>query len=280
MKRRQALEKACFLLREQAKEESIAKFLLQYILDENSGKFNYNMDAELEKELENKYFGLIEEHIEKDTPLSHLAGFEYFYNRKFKVNKNVLSPRMETEELIYKILDDFKYCDKKYLKILDLCTGSGIIGITLEKELKIATSITASDISKEALQVARRNAELLQSSVHFIESNLFENIEDKFDVIVSNPPYIPYEDMSTIKKNVLDYDPHLALFAKEEGMFFYKRIIESADKYLEEDGIIYFEIGYNQREKIQDIANNHKFICQIIKDINSKDRIAILSKEK
>ncbi|MDO4813958.1 MAG: peptide chain release factor N(5)-glutamine methyltransferase [Gemella sp.] len=279
MKRRQALEEACFLLRKQAKEENLARFLLQYMLEETSLEFNSNMDLELEESLADRYKELIKKHIVEDTPLSHLVGFEYFYDRKFFVNENVLSPRMETEELVYKILNDTKNIQNKKLKILDLCTGSGIIAISLDKELECDKCIVASDISDLALEVAKRNADNLKSSVKFIQSDLFENIEDKFDIIVSNPPYIAYSDMKTMEKNVLDYDPHLALFADEEGMYFYRKIIEQADKYLEIGGKIYFEIGHDQREKIIALSERHNYSCQVIKDINGKDRIAILERE-
>ena len=135
MNRRQAITKACLLLRRQAKEESLARFLLMYMLDEMR-EFNENLALELTEEDEQKYFQLINKHIKDDTPLSHLVGFEYFYDRKFKVTSDVLSPRMETEELVYKVIDYIRKNNLTNIKILDLCTGSGIIGITLKKELE------------------------------------------------------------------------------------------------------------------------------------------------
>lgn len=135
MNRRQAITKACLLLRRQAKEESLARFLLMYMLDEMR-EFNENLVLELTEEDEQKYFQLINKHIKDDTPLSHLVGFEYFYDRKFKVTSDVLSPRMETEELVYKVIDYIRKNNLTNIKILDLCTGSGIIGITLKKELE------------------------------------------------------------------------------------------------------------------------------------------------
>ena len=250
MNRRQAITKACLLLRRQEKEESLARFLLMYMLDEMR-EFNENLSLELAEEDEQTYFQLIDKHIKDDTPLSHLVGFEYFYDRKFKVTNDVLSPRMETEELIYKVIDYIKENDLRNIKILDLCTGSGIIGITLKKELEeFDVEITASDISSRALTVAKENANSLEADISFVESDLFSNIQDKFDIIVSNPPYIAYDDKKTIKENVLNYDPHLALFADEEGMYFYRNIIEKSRQYLTEKGIMFFEIGYDQKEKI------------------------------
>ena len=277
MNRRQAITRACLLLRRQGKEESLARFLLMYILDENSQQFTNNISEQLTKEKEELYFSLIDKHIEKNVPLSHLAGFEYFYDRKFKVTKDVLSPRMETEELIYKVIEYIKSINKNNIKILDLCTGSGIIGITLRKELEFKPlEVVASDISEEALKVAKENAIMNKAEVKFIQSDIFENINEKFDIIVSNPPYIAYNDKITMEDNVLNYDPHLALFAEEDGMYFYREIVENAKEYLEEDGIVFFEIGYDQREKILKLANENGFKAEVYKDINGRDRMAIL----
>ena len=277
MNRRQAITRACLLLRRQGKEESLARFLLMYILDENSQQFTNNISEQLTKEKEELYFSLIDKHIEKNVPLSHLAGFEYFYDRKFKVTKDVLSPRMETEELIYKVIEYIKSINKNNIKILDLCTGSGIIGITLRKELESKSlEVVASDISEEALKVAKENAIMNEAEVKFIQSDIFENINEKFDIIVSNPPYIAYNDKITIEDNVLNYDPHLALFAEEDGMYFYREIVENAKEYLEEDGQVFFEIGYDQREKILKLANENGFKAEVYKDINGRDRMAIL----
>lgn len=249
MNRRQAITKACLLLKRQAKEESLARFLLMYMLDEMR-EFNENLALELTEEDEQKYFQLINKHIKDDTPLSHLVGFEYFYDRKFKVTSDVLSPRMETEELVYKVIDYIRKNNLTNIKVLDLCTGSGIIGITLKKELEeFDVKILASDISSRALTVAKENASSLEADISFVESDLFSNIQDKFDIIVSNPPYIAHDDKKTIKENVLNYDPHLALFADEEGMYFYRNIIEKSRPYLNEKGIMFFEIGYDQKEK-------------------------------
>lgn len=276
MNRRQAITKACLLLRRQAKEESLARFLLMYMLDEMR-EFNENLALELTEEDEQKYFQLINKHIKDDTPLSHLVGFEYFYDRKFKVTSDVLSPRMETEELVYKVIDYIRKNNLTNTKILDLCTGSGIIGITLKKELEeFDVKILASDISSRALTVAKENASSLEADISFVESDLFSNIQDKFDIIVSNPPYIAHDDKKTIKENVLNYDPHLALFADEEGMYFYRNIIEKSRPYLNEKGIIFFEIGYDQKEKIITLGENNKFETVVYKDINGRDRIAVL----
>ena len=281
MNRRQAILKACLLLRRQDKEESLAKFLLMYMLDETSEQFSNKLSEELSVEQENRYFDLINKNINEDTPLSHLVGFDYFYDRKFKVTKDVLSPRMETEELIYKVLEYIKKSKKDSFKILDLCTGSGIIAITLKKEIvEKYTEIVASDISEKALSIAIENANNNNANITFIKSDLFDNISGKFDLIISNPPYISYKDKITIKDSVLNYDPHLALFAEEDGIYFYRKIIENAVHYLSKDGVIFFEIGYDQKEKILELGKNNNFITTVYKDINDRDRIAKLIYDK
>ena len=282
MNRRQAILKACLLLRRQDKEESLAKFLLMYMLDETTEQFSNKLSEELSVEQENRYFDLINKNINEDTPLSHLVGFDYFYDRKFKVTKDVLSPRIETEELIYKVLEYIKKSKKDSFKILDLCTGSGIIAITLKKEIvEKYTEIVASDISEKALSIAIENANNNNNAnITFIKSDLFDNISGKFDLIISNPPYISYKDKITIKDNVLKYDPHLALFAEEDGIYFYRKIIENAVHYLSKDGVIFFEIGYDQKEKIFELGKNNNFITTVYKDINNRDRIAKLIYDK
>ena len=277
MNRRQAITKACLLLRRQGKEESLARFLLMYMLDESTQLFSNSFSEQMSKENENKYFSLIEKHIKEDVPLSHLVGFEYFYDRKFKVTKDVLSPRMETEELIYRVVEYVKSTKKNNLKILDLCTGSGIIAITLKKELsQFSIDVVASDISEEAIKVAKENAQVHEATIKFIQSDIFDNIADKFDIIVSNPPYIDRKDEVTMQDNVLKYDPHLALFAEEEGMYFYRKIIEQANDYLNENGVIFFEIGYDQKDKIIKLADLNGYSAEVYKDINGRDRMAFL----
>ena len=277
MNRRQAITKACLLLRRQGKEESLARFLLMYILDESPHLFSNNLSEQISKEIEDKYFSLIEKHIKEDVPLSHLVGFEYFYDRKYKVTKDVLSPRMETEELIYKVIEYVKASNKNNFKILDLCTGSGIIAITLKKELnQFLIDVLASDISEEAIKVAKENAQSHDATIKLVKSDIFNNIDDRFDIIVSNPPYIDRKDEVTMKDNVLKYDPHLALFAEEEGMYFYRKIIEQANDYLNENGVMFFEIGYDQKDKIIKLADINGYSAEVYKDINGRDRMAFL----
>jgi len=184
---------------------------------------------------------------------------------------------METEELIYKVIEYVKASNKNKFKILDLCTGSGIIAITLKKELdQVSVDVIASDISEEAIEVAKENAQSHNATIKFIKSDIFNDIDDKFDIIVSNPPYIDRKDEVRMQDNVLKYDPHLALFAEEEGMYFYRKIIEQANDYLNENGVMFFEIGYNQKDKIIKLADMNGYSAEVYKDINGRDRMAFL----
>lgn len=211
----------------------------------------------------------------KGAPLAKLIKNWEFYGLEFYVNKNVLTPRAETENLVEQVINDFHGTNNK--NILDLCTGSGIIAITLKKHLK--AKITASDISKKALRVAKKNAKNNKVNINFVHSNLFNNIEGKFSAIISNPPYIKSCDINNLQKEVKNYDPHLALDGGVDGLKFYKEIIKKAYSKLNKNGKLYLEIGYNQKEEIVNLFNNKWKDVKVIKDYNKIDRIIIASKE-
>lgn len=208
-------------------------------------------------------------------PLQYVIGFSRFYGRKFIVNPNVLIPRVETEELIDWILSDYKN-DNKPLSILDLGTGSGVIAITLSLEFP-ESKVIGSDISDKALSVARLNALRLNKNVELINSNLFENIKNqKFDLIVSNPPYISKDEIDLMDSSVLNYEPHDALFASENGLLFYKKILPELDSFLSDHGKAYFEFGFRQKNKIKQLCNKfcgNKFMFEFKKDVSNNDRM-------
>lgn len=214
------------------------------------------------------------EMLKKGLPPQYIVGNVNFYGNIFKVNKNTLIPRFETEYLIQKLL---KYIDKyfnKKIKILDIGTGSGVIAITLAK--KINCEVTATDISSKALEVAIENAKINKVNVKFYQSDLYTNITDTFDVIVSNPPYIAFDEK--IDDLVKNNEPHIALFAKEEGLYFYKEILKQAPNYLNKKNIIAFEIGENQGKKIKELAQKQfpKSLVTIEKDLAGKDRYVFI----
>ena len=196
--------------------------------------------------------------LEEGEPVQYIVGDVNFYGNTIKVNKNVLIPRPETEELVEKTSEYLKEYFSEKLDILDIGTGSGCIAITLKK-LFPNSKVSAIDISNKALDVAKENAKLNNTEVNFYESNIFTNVKGKYDCIISNPPYLTDNDyiMDVVKNN----EPNIALFAKDNGLFFYKEILKDANKYLKEKFLIAFETGENQKEEIINIAKN--FIFQI-----------------
>jgi release factor glutamine methyltransferase len=217
--------------------------------------------------------------IEPFTPIQYIIGHTEFCGFDIAVNKDVLIPRPETELLVQAVLD-LSYTlqpTSHNLNILDLCTGSGNIAIALTKGISDCR-IVASDISQDALEVARSNAGRhgLSYRIEFIQSDLFLNIKDKFDIIVSNPPYIAQFEFETLQKEVLK-EPILALDGGEDGLDFYRKIVRSAPDHLRPGGHILFEIGFGQASEIQKIieAGGHFKIAEIRKDFNDIDRVVI-----
>ena len=207
----------------------------------------------------------------KGEPLQYIIDEQYFFGRKFYVDENVLIPRADTEILIEEILNEVPKTSN--LKILDLCTGSGCIAITLKKE-RLDLDVFAGDISEKALNVAKKNAEILNADVKFIKSDLFDNIsEQDFDVIVSNPPYIESENCKGLDEEVKK-EPLLALDGGEDGLFFYREITKKAKEYLKETGYLFFEIGYNQTNALKQILEKEGYKdISVIKDFGGNDRV-------
>lgn len=202
-------------------------------------------------------------------PISKIFGFAEFYGLKFFVNKNVLSPRQETELLVENVLKTAKEDDD----ILDLCTGSGAIAVAIKKNKN--AKVFASDISAKALKIAKFNAKNNNTEINFIKSNLFSNISQKFDIIVSNPPYIKTKDIKTLDEEVQKFDPILALDGGDDGLDFYKKIIKNAPKYLKQNGKIMFEIGFDQAKIVKNLLTDGFKDIKIIKDYNNNERIVI-----
>ncbi|HES9225815.1 TPA: peptide chain release factor N(5)-glutamine methyltransferase [Streptococcus pyogenes] len=204
----------------------------------------------------------------------YITGIAYFRDLKLAVDKRVLIPRPETEELVDMILAENLDAP---LNVLDIGTGSGAIAISLKKE-RPNWQVTASDISRAALDLAKANADAYQLDITFIESDVFSLISGTFDIIVSNPPYISYEDKEEVSLNVLQSEPHLALFAKENGYAIYRKIIEQADNYLTKEGKLYFEIGYKQAEGIKDMLQAYfpQRHIRVVTDIFGKERMVVV----
>ena len=213
--------------------------------------------------------------LNNGEPVQYIVGNVDFYGYKIIVNKNVLIPRFETEELIFKTINLIKKNLNENIKVLDIGTGSGCISIALKKEIP-GLDITAVDISEDALVVAKNNALENNCEINFIKSDLFNNIDDKYDLIISNPPYISYDEqiMDIVKKN----EPHLALYAKNNGLYFYEEIIKNSSNYLNDKNIIAFEIGYLQANEITKMAHKYYPNLNIIieKDMQEKDRFVFI----
>lgn len=213
--------------------------------------------------------------LNNGEPVQYIVGNVDFYGYKINVNKNVLIPRFETEELVFKTINLIKKIFNENIKILDIGTGSGCISIALKKEIP-GLDITAVDISEDALVVAKNNALENNCEINFIKSDLFSNIDDKYDLIISNPPYISYDEqiMDIVKKN----EPHLALYAKNNGLYFYEEIIKNSSNYLNDKNIIAFEIGYLQANEIKKMAHKYYPNANIIieKDMQEKDRFVFI----
>lgn len=216
-----------------------------------------------------KYVDTINKYINErltGKPLAYIVGDTDFYGYKIKVNENVLIPRPETEELCAAAIKTIKASDT----ILDLCTGSGAIAVTVKKETN--ATVYASDISEKALKVAQQNAQNNNADITFTQSDLFENINNKFNVIISNPPYINSNDIQLLDKEVKDFEPVIALDGGVDGLDFYRSIAKEAANHLEDNGIIFFECGINQAEHIVEMLADFSSV-EIIKDINGINRI-------
>ena len=212
-------------------------------------------------------------------PVQYILGYEEFYGRRFEVNKAVLIPRPETERLVEECIKRLTETNGKY--VLDIGAGSGAIGVSIAKELP-NTKVLACDLSEDALEVAKLNAEKLEATnIKFIKSDVFSEIKYKeFDLIVSNPPYIPQEEYENLQVEVKLHEPQMALTDAKDGYYFYKKISREAPNYLKSGGVLAFEVGYNQSEEIKLFMEKQGFKnVVVIKDYEGIDRMVIGVKE-
>lgn len=255
-----------------------AKILLANILNVKKEYLLIHSEEEIKQEDKIKYENCIKELI-KGKPLQYITNKQEFMGLDFYVDENVLIPQPDTEILVEKAIEIAETTQKN--KILDMCTGSGCIAISLAKKINNA-QIIAVDISNNALNVANKNAinNNVENKIKFINSDMFNNIEEKFDIIVSNPPYIETETINKLEIEVQN-EPHLALDGGIDGLKFYKIIANNAFKYLNENGYLLLEIGYNQQNSVtqllQDIGK-YKNI-ETVKDLGGNYRVVIARKE-
>lgn len=241
---------------------------LTYLLNTNKNLLFLNKEEALDKKIENE-LKIINDKINEGYPLQYAIGKWNFYGLDLLVDKRALIPRYETEILVDLIIND----NSNNKKILDIGTGSGAISLALSKNLK-DSKIIGVDISKNAIDLANENKIKLNiNNVEFKESDIFSNIEEKFDIIVSNPPYINKEDFEKLD-NKLYYEPQNALYGGEDGLYFYKKIIKNAKNFLNKNGKIYLEIGYDQKDSISNLLEEYGYKqIKSYKDFNDFDRI-------
>lgn len=209
----------------------------------------------------------------QNIPVDKIFKKAYFYGLEFRVDDNVLSPRPESEMLVDKALEYIKA--NNYQSALDLCTGSGCLAISIKKNVEI--DMTASDISTRALQIAKRNAKQNSVEIEFVKSNMFENIDKKFDIIISNPPYIDTQDIQDLETEVKEHDPRIALDGGEFGLKYYNIIHDNLRKFLNENGALILEIGDEQKELIVSLFNDFELV-ESLKDLGGHDRVLIFKR--
>lgn len=252
-------------------DDAEAEWLVALAIGEK--RTSSHSSRELEKHEEDRILEFLKQR-KTHKPLAYISGNSDFYGFLLKVNENVLVPRPETEELVSLVLKNIMGIEK----VLDIGTGSGAIAIAISK-LSDA-DVTAVDVSKEALSVAKENAKNLDANVKFVLSDLFENLSGcVFDKIVSNPPYISEKEFQMLERDVKDFEPKLALVAENNGLKVYEEIIKQAKNHLSNNGEIYFEIGFSQAESVKKLLEKDFENIKIYKDLEGKDRI-VFAKRK
>ncbi len=258
-----------------------ARYLLEWIIQKPHAYFLLHGAEEADSEQVQNYLSVIEQR-KNHMPLQYITHEQEFMGYPFYVDCHVLIPRQDTEVLAEAVIQHL--AERKgtlatgNIRILDLCCGSGCIGISLKKHLQhrqLDVEVTLSDISGEALKVAARNAEALQCDVTLLKGDLFRNVSGVYDVIVSNPPYIQRRVIDSLMPEVRQYEPRLALDGDEDGLKFYRQIIMEAGEYLKNEGYIFFEIGYNQAEQVKELLNDGGYEdIVILQDLSGLDRVA------
>lgn len=254
-------------------EQEALSFVYRGLKHWDLTQFVLHLRQEVSEEDE-KLLSNIFHQLKAHKPAQYILGFEDFHGLRFQVDERVLIPRPETEELVELILAENP---KTELKVLDIGTGSGAIAVSLKESCPL-WQVTASDLSVDALELARENAKLNQVDISFIQSDVFENISGSFDIIVSNPPYISENDKNEVGLNVLTSEPKLALFADEDGLAIYRQIIERAAKHLSPQGKLYFEIGYKQGSDLKKLLSLHfpDKCVRVLKDQFGQDRMVVM----
>ena len=274
---RECYELGCRTLQAAGIEEATldARLLLEAVCGTNRNDLLVHGEQQVMSQAEEKYLNWIRQRAEH-IPLQQLTGEQDFMGLTFSVNEHVLIPRQDTEILVEEVLKELH----DGMRVLDMCTGSGCILLSLMHYSNDCEGLGV-DLSAEALEVAERNVLKVLTPekaehVHFLQSNLFEKLEDKFEIIVSNPPYIASAEVEKLMPEVRDHEPRLALDGDMDGLKFYKAIIENAESYLNEKGYILFEIGNHQAYDVQQLLVDRRFEeIRVVKDLAGNDRVVI-----
>lgn len=274
---RELLEKGKIVLREASVENGDwdAWLLLEHVCGVDRSYYFLHDDEMVSKEQEKNYEALIERRKEH-VPLQHLTHEAWFYGRKYFVNEHVLIPRQDTEVLIEEVIksakDTFGSQEQK-IEILDMCTGSGCILSTLLLEIPKSEG-TGADLSEEALKTAKKNMELLNVNSKLVKSDLFSQIDGRYDIIVSNPPYIETREVDRLMEEVRDHEPRMALDGREDGLYFYREIVKASARYLRTGGWLCFEIGYNQGREVKEMMQAAGYEeVSVIQDLAGLNRV-------
>jgi len=272
------MDEASKLAIDNNKEESAILFLMEDVSGYSTGELYFHQNDKMSDDLIEKFDDLVNKYIYQNQPVQYLTGKAYFYGYEFNVNPDVLIPRPETEELVENILKIYDRTFKRGTKVdvVDIGTGSGAISITLSKEEE-SMNVLATDISSEALDVAKNNNLKLEGRVTFLQGDMLEPVMDKkFDILVSNPPYIPSEEY--VDPLVKDNEPNVALFGGNDGLKFYRIILNNSTKIMKDKFIIGFEHGYNTSKAIEDLAKELYPDAYVFtkKDMQGRDRMTFV----
>lgn len=271
----EARNRAFSLLKEKGLDCGSVPILLRHITGLSHAMYLASMQDELTTAQQTNFWQKVEELL-KGRPVQYVIGKESFYGRDFIVNEQVLIPRPETEELIFQAIErKNRLFPTSQLKVADIGTGSGAIAVTAKLEVP-EFDVTATDISGGALTVAKDNAKALNAEVRFLKGDLAKPLaHEKWDIILSNPPYIADEESKEMTSTVLDYEPHKALFAEEEGLYCYRKLAEQLPEMMKVPGLIGVEIGYKQGEAVANLfkENFPNALIEVVQDINKKDRM-------
>ncbi len=258
-------------------KETLRAFLFE-LCNEYDIDLYMEKDMQADKRVEERFIDGVNK-LKENEPLNYVLGYSYFYGYKMIVNKNVLIPRFETEELVGLVLSKYdEYFKGKKVTLADVGTGSGAIAIALKKE-EDNFEVYASDISADALKVAKENASNNNADIKFYEGSMLDPIVEnniKLDILVSNPPYIKQDEV--LDPSVKDYEPHVALFGGNDGLKFYRMIFEKAHLVMKDNGLLFFEMGYDQKENLSALAREYfpNADINVYKDINKKDRMLFI----